>query len=510
MIDNDVNVVWLKRDLRLSDHEPLTQALESGLTIIYYAFEPLLVQDEHYDERHWRFVWQSLQDLNNQLAPFNSQVYIYYGDAIDGLNNINQFFRIKNLYSHEEVGLLTTFQRDKTVKNWCLTNNISWYETPLAGVIRGRKNRIDWDKNWLEIMTSPLSQPALSATTLVDASTVNNLSTTELPISWLTINKKMLRGGERWAYTTLQSFFDARGKSYHFDISKPLASRKSCSRLSPYLAWGNISLRQFYQALLLQRAERGWKKPINALISRLHWHCHFIQKFESEHEMQWRPVNRAYRNLNYPDLYVGMTVDERLTKWKLAQTGYPLVDACMKCLIDTGYINFRMRAMLVSFLCHHLLVDWQLGVKYLAALFLDFEPGIHYPQFQMQSGVTGTNTIRVYNPVKQSQEKDPEGQFIRQWLPQLSELPNELIHTPWQLSSMEQQLYQFECGITYALPMIDIVETGKIARDILWGFRQRFDAKNEGRRIVAKHVRPKKKIKETSTIPNDLLTPLSR
>jgi len=503
-----VNIVWLKRDLRLSDHEPLTQALESGSTIIYYAFEPLLVEDEHYDERHWRFVWQSLQDINNQLASFNSQIYIHYGDAIDGLQKINQYFKVKNLYSHEEIGLLSTFQRDKAVKSWCLNNNISWYETALAGVIRGKKNRIDWDKNWLEIMTSPLSQPTLSATTLVDISTINNLSTTELPLSWLTINKKMLRGGERWAYITLQSFVDARGKSYHFNISKPLASRKSCSRLSPYLAWGNISLRQFYQILLVKSAQRGWKKPINALISRLHWHCHFIQKFESEHEMQWRPVNRAYRDLNYPALYVGMTVDERLTKWKLGQTGYPLVDACMKCLIETGYINFRMRAMLVSFLCHHLLVDWQLGVKYLAALFLDFEPGIHYPQFQMQSGVTGTNTIRVYNPVKQSQEKDPEGEFIRQWLPQLSELPNELIHTPWLLSSMEQQLYQFECGVTYVLPIIDIAETGKVARDILWEFRQRFDARNEGRRIVAKHVRSKNKTKKSVTIPTDLLTPL--
>ena len=106
------------------------------------------------------------------------------------------------------------------------------------------------------------------------------------------------------------------------------------------------------------------------------------------------------------------------------------------------------------------------------------------------------NIIRVYNPVKQSVEKDKEGSFIRRWLPQLSELPKEIIHTPWELSPMEQQLYQCRLGETYPLPMIDINETGKIARDILWGFRQRFDTKKEGQRIISKHVRTSKKVKK--------------
>ena len=355
------------------------------------------------------------------------------------------------------------------------------------------RNRIDWDKHWRDIMKAPLSQPELSSSMLVSANDIDKLTEPVLPVSWSILDKFMLKGGEFWAQRTLQSFLKDRGKSYHFDISKPMASRKSCSRLSPYLAWGNISLRQFYQTILLKRTQVGWKRPLDALISRLHWHCHFIQKFESEHQMQWRPVNKAYCDLSYPDIHMGLGIEERLTKWKTAQTGYPLVDACMRCLEKTGYINFRMRAMLVSFLCHHLLVDWRLGVTHLAKYFLDFEPGIHYPQFQMQSGVTGTNIIRVYNPVKQSQEKDTEGLFIRKWLPELSELPNEIIHTPWELSPMEQQLYQFNLGENYPLPIIDIKETGKIARDILWGFRQRFDTKKEGRRIVTKHVRVTKK-----------------
>ncbi len=492
-INSHVNIVWLKRDLRLSDHEPLAHAIKSGTTLLYYVFEPLLINDPHYDVRHWRFIWQSIQDINAQLEPFNTHVYVYFGDAIDGLNEINHTYKVARLFSHEEIGLLSTFDRDKSVEKWCKAHNIVWYESASGAVIRGKKNRIEWDKHWRNVMKSPTIQVELSSAAFVSTNYIANLSEPILPTLWTTPNELMLKGGEFWAHRTLQSFLYTRGKNYHFDISKPLASRKSCSRLSPYLAWGNISLKQFYQTLLIKRVQSGWKRPIDALASRLHWHCHFIQKFESEHQMQWRPVNKAYNDLSYPDIHCGLSVDERLTKWKMAQTGYPLVDACMRCLDKTGYINFRMRAMLVSFLCHHLFVDWRLGVTHLAKLFLDFEPGIHYPQCQMQSGVTGTNIIRVYNPVKQSQEKDKDGQFIRKWLPQLSELPNEMIHTPWELSPMEQQLYQCVLGEAYPLPIIDIRVTGKIARDILWGFRQRFDTKKEGQRILAKHVRNTKK-----------------
>jgi deoxyribodipyrimidine photo-lyase len=498
LANSGVNIVWLKRDLRLSDHQPLSESIQSGLTLVYYVFEPLLIADPHYDERHWRFIWQSIEDINAQLSAFNAQVYVYFGDAVAGLNEIHQRFDITGLFSHEEVGLLSTFERDKAVKKWCKAHNIVWHESASGAVSRGKKNRNNWDKDWRKIMKAELCQPALSCNTLVSKKCLERLPEFTLPVSWSKPDEFMLKGGELWAQKMLQSFLNSRGKNYHFDISKPQASRKSCSRLSPYLAWGNVSLRQFYQSILIKRPQSGWKKPIDALASRLHWHCHFIQKFESEHQMQWRPVNRAYSDFSYPDLHCGLSVETRLNKWKTAQTGYPLVDACMLCLIKTGYINFRMRAMLVSFLCHHLLLDWRLGVRYLAKLFLDFEPGIHYPQFQMQSGVTGTNIIRVYNPVKQSLEKDKDGLFIRTWLPQLSELPNEIIHTPWQLSPMEQQLYQCQLGENYPLPIVDIIETGKIARDLLWGFRKRFDSKKEGQRIIAKHVRKTKKLTKAS------------
>jgi deoxyribodipyrimidine photo-lyase len=503
----NINIVWLKRDLRLSDHQPLASSLTSGVTLFLYVFEPLLVEDPHYDVRHWRFVYQSLKDINQQLTSVNSKVYIFYGSILSAFESISESFTINNLYSYQEVGIATTYERDIAVKKWCNSHQVQWFESQTAGVIRGKKNRTHWDASWQKIMSAPLQEVTLTTEKTANLDDITLLSQPELPATWLIDNELMLKGGELWAHRMLQSFLYSRGKDYQFNVSKPFESRKSCSRLSPYLAWGNISIRQVYQQIIKNRSRKGWKKALNSLGSRLHWHCHFMQKFESEHQMQWRPVNTAYLQLTYPDIHVGLSVETRLTAWELGRTGYPLVDASMRCLLATGYLNFRMRAMLVSFLCHHLFVDWRLGVHYLAKLFLDFEPGIHYPQFQMQSGITGTNAIRVYNPVKQSIEKDSEGIFLKKWLPELSEIPIEVIHTPWTLSPMEQQLYQCQLGHDYPMPIIDIEETGKFARDLLWGFRKRLDTKKESQRIIKKHVRtPSKKrsIRQTKTLKNSV------
>lgn len=480
-----IQLVWFKRDLRLTDHQPLLQAsLTPYPCLLLYMVEPMLLQDRHFDSKHWRFVWQSIQDINQQLTELQGQLQVLYGDALAVLDGLAASFDIQVIHSHQEIGLQNTYARDKAVKRWCKLHQVMWHESPCGAVIRGARTRVDWDKHWQKVMRQPCANANLKAMQWIKIVESEQFSP---PTAWLQQHSNQQYGGEFAANATLADFFNERGQHYHKGISKPEWSRETCSRLSPYLAFGNISLRQFYQAVLSHWHRKGWRRALIALTSRLHWHCHFMQKFESETDMQSRPVNLGY--LDYP-YRQDKQVSDDLKAWQQGQTGYPLVDACMRCLQATGYINFRMRAMLVSFLCHHLNIDWRLGAPYLASLFLDFEPGIHYPQFQMQAGVTGTNTIRLYNPTKQAQEQDANGVFIRQWLPELNQIPNQQLHQPWLLTPMEQAMYQVDIGTDYPAPIVDIAISGKAARDRLWSYKKRPAVKQEAKRIVAIHVRP--------------------
>jgi deoxyribodipyrimidine photo-lyase len=403
-------VVWFKRDLRVADHRPLVEAARRGPVLPLYIVEPEVIHAPDFDPCHWTFLRASLIELDERLRRLGQGLVVKVGEAVEVLRELP----IAHLWAHEETGNWITYQRDRRVRRWARETNTPFTEFPAGGVVRRLTSRDGWSRNWESRMAEPVLdepthlEPSLAPTAIPTAAALNlGHDTRDLA----------QRGGIAAAEDTLGSFLSFRGVRYHAEMSSPITAEASCSRLSPYLAYGNLSTKQVVQATrrriaTLDPAEPAtWKRALRAFDARLHWRCHFMQKLEDAPRVEFENFVRAYDGMRENDFN-----EERFAAWCEARTGYPFIDACMRMLHRTGWINFRMRAMLTSFASYHLWLHWRQPAVYMARLFVDYEPGIHYSQFQMQSGTTGINTLRIYSPIKQQLDQDPTGEFVREWL----------------------------------------------------------------------------------------------
>lgn len=477
-----LNVVWFKRDLRVADHRPLAGAAKAGRVLPLYIVEPELWSQPDASARQWEFAAECLAELQRDLAALGQPLCVVVGDAVTILRRLHDRHGIAALWSHEETGNAWTYARDRAVGAWAREASIPWHEARQFGVVRHLKSRDGWAGAWDRDMAQPVTPPPSALLPLPGDWTLRIPTCIDLRLAPDHCPDRQ-RGGRSAALATLASFLDHRGRDYRFAMSGPLTAFEASSRLSPHLTWGTISMREVAQASwdrmrTLKHSPAPdaarWRASLRSFTGRQHWHCHFMQKLEDEPRIEFENLHPAYDGLR-PDVANAA----RLSAWCEGMTGYPFIDACMRALDRHGWINFRMRAMLMSFASYHLWLPWRDSGLHLARKFVDYEAGIHWSQVQMQSGTTGINATRIYNPVKQGYDHDPDGAFVRAHVPELAQVPKAFIHEPWR--------WDMAASLNYPAPIVDHVAAAKAARDALHGIRRRADHKTDARRIVSRH-----------------------
>lgn len=456
-----IEVVWFKRDLRIIDHAPLLEASRRGPVLPLYIIEPSLLAAEDYDPSHWTFTSACLRELREAFALIGQPLVVRVGEALQVLQQLHDEHRFSRIWSHEETGNAITYQRDIAVGRWARANGIEWNETPNGGVIRRLKTRNGWAQKWEARMAAPVIEtPTHLPRIPIEPGPIFTLRDLNLGTDRRTGAQP---GGIKAAHNLLDSFLEHRGHRYHYEMSSPLTAEESCSRLSPYFAYGTISTRTVVHKLrshIASTTDPTQRRALSAFDARLHWRDHFMQKLEDEPAIEYHNFVRGFDGMRENDHN-----PERFAAWAEGRTGYPMIDACMRCLHETGWINFRMRAMLVSFAAYHLWLHWRPVGLHLAKLFVDYEPGIHWSQCQMQSGTTGINTLRIYNPIKQAEDHDPQGLFISRWILEVEDYPS---------------------------PIVEHKEAVREARSKLSEFRRRFDVRTGIGKVAKKHGSRKK------------------
>ncbi|SPJ27356.1 FAD-binding domain-containing protein [Falsiruegeria mediterranea] len=467
-------ICWFKKDLRVHDHAALARAAELGPVLPVYVLEPALWQQPDMSGRQFAFLRESLRDLHRELAEVGLTLCVRVGDAVQELEALRQETGAQHMVSHEETGNAWTFARDRAVADWARSQGVQWQELAQSGVIRRMNGRDGWAKKRNAYLRNPLlSLPAIQGITATSHPWPDLLQDDCPSRQW---------GGRQEGLLLLGGFLTERGRTYRKAMSSPLEGATACSRLSPHLAFGTLSGREVAQATAVRQREitggrTGWSGSLKSFQARLAWRDHFIQKLEDEPPLEWQCLHPAYEGLREDDA-------TRRQAWAEGQTGLPFVDACMRSLAATGWLNFRMRSMVMAVASYHLWLDWRATGQHLARMFTDYEPGIHWPQVQMQSGTTGMNTIRIYNPVKQGHDQDPTGAFTRRWVPELREVPDEFLQEPWK--------WEGATRLRYPQPLVEPQTAARHAREGIWAVRKGQGFRDTAHRLVDRHASRKR------------------
>lgn len=435
-------VVWHCRQLRTTDHPVLAYAERE-----YNRVLPIFIVDPSFYggdglacDARIRFMHESLADLAAQYTDRNGELTLAHGNSITVLQSLADagWDIVTTADPTGRYGL----RRDNAAAETC---DVTFIDAD--GLVRNRENsRENWSNDVETWLTDEKYTWDETAVALTHVETPVSIDTIEARYSVDPKKTIERRGGTAAAWAAVESFAD-RLSAYPGSISAPSDARTGTSQLSPYLRFGCLSVRQVYQSIDADCRDGRAKQMF---VSRLYWNKHYNQKLADWSGWMETAVNPALE-----DFHAETHDPELVTAWKRGKTGYPMVDASMRCLERTGWLNFRMRAMCASFLCDLMQQPWKVGADWFYYHLLDADPAINYTQFQIQAGVDGTNMMRIYNPRKQVSDNDPDAEFITNWVPELADLPAEHLDRPEKTPVHVQDDCGISIGDDYPYPIVE-------------------------------------------------------
>ena len=466
---NAMNIILLHKNLRISDNPALYFGCKAKESLIVYIYDKNYWQSNGKSQRQFKFCLDCLSELEQKLNELNRDLYVFEGDLDRLAKWINKNFPQSKIFLNQstDIGYYKD-QHKKFIKEFSSFKRLTEYED--FGIQTKNHNRDNWSSNWHRIMNQNLvPPPEISSAKRSKPSgliTFESFKRTSSAEDLKNINIQL--GGENKAKKILKSFLEERVDGYSSKMSSPSEAEYSCSRLSPHITFGTLSIKTIFHELQKKMNSSPFKKDLYSFKKRLHWHCHFIQKLETEPELEFKSMHSMCDSLREKE------DKELIEKWISGETGFPFLDACMTYLKQHGWMNFRMRAMIMSFASYNLWQPWQKTSPRLAELFVDYEPGIHICQVQMQSGVTGINLPRIYSVLKQSSDQDPSAMWIKSQINSLKNIDPKNIH-------------EAELNEIYHKKIIDLNASAKKARETIWSVRKGSDFKKIARDVYLKH-----------------------
>lgn len=442
------SIWWIRRDFRLTDNQALTGAMNSAQQVIpLFIFDPKLLDSPHAATRRVAFMYEGLRALDADLQNRGSSLIVRHGNPVDVLKELQQETGFEYIFAEEDYSPYARC-RDAAVKDkfdLSLCPGLTMLHPTAVVKADGSPYTVftPYSHAWMEHC-----QPGQVLAAPGFILSPQNLKSEPIPDAPDGAEPWLFPAGESEAQQRLQRFLN--GAIDRYADERDRLDKEGTSSLSPYLHFGQLSIRQVVAACngsitaaqIRGKPERGESVWLNELIWR-EFYLSILYHFPFVHEESFKPEMRNLRWLN---------CEEDFAAWREGRTGYPIVDAAMHQLNQTGWMHNRARMIVASFLTKDLLIDWRWGERFFLQQLLDGDVAANNGGWQWCAG-TGTDAapyFRVFNPVLQGQKFDPQGEYIRRWLPQLREVPEAYVHTPWKFKEELSRM-----GVFYPDPIVD-------------------------------------------------------